>query len=79
MLLFLVSLPSSLYLGNQLAGLIVGIPAGEIAEVQDKNMTGFFVLFLLTCMSITWFFWSRSRVEQLKAEAEADTARTAAG
>jgi sensor histidine kinase YesM len=77
-LLFVIALPVSLYLGNEIASLILGIPAEKIVEVRDKNLIGFFTLFLLACMSATWFFWSRSRVEQLKAETEAEKARVAA-
>ena len=77
-LLFILALPSAQFLGNEIASLILGIPSQEFASAMIKNRTGFVVLFVLTCLSITLFFWNRGVVEQLRAEAEADKARTAA-
>ena len=77
-LLFIAALPSSVYLGNRLAGALLGIPPENIAAARSGNEIGFFVMFVFICLSITWFFWSRGRLEQLKAEAEAEKARAAA-
>lgn len=77
-MLFLVALPSAHYFGNTLASWIVSIPREQIAAVRSNNMVGFMTLFLLTCIAITWFFWSRGKMEYLTAQAEAEKARAAA-
>jgi len=77
-LLLLVSIPAAQYLGSEIASLILDIPAQNITEVRQKNASSLLVGTLLACVSITWFFWSRSRLELLAAEAEAEKARAAA-
>lgn len=77
-LLFLLALPSSQFLGNATASWILGIPRENISAVGSNNMVSFMTLFLLTCIAITWFFWSRGKMEYLKAQAEAEKARAAA-
>lgn len=77
--LWVVSLPAAQFLGNHIAGYLLGIPPESInATVQEKNSSGSLILFVLTCVAITWFFWSRGRMQVLKAEAEAEKARAAA-
>jgi signal transduction histidine kinase len=79
LLLWLISLPAAQQLGNLIAGYLLGIPAGSIGDtVREKNLSGSIVLFVLTCAAITWFFWSRGRMQVLKTEAEAEKARAAA-
>lgn len=79
LILFVASLPTAQFLGNIIAGLLLGIPPDSISEtVRSRNPTGAIVMFVLTCVSITWFFWSRGRIELLKAQAEAEKARAAA-
>ncbi len=78
-LLCAVAMPAAQQLGNLIAGNILGMAPGAIgATVREKNPTGALVMFLLVCVGITWFFWSRGRLELLKAEAEAEKARAAA-
>lgn len=76
-ILFLASLPSSMYLGNRIAGAILDIPPENIAAVRSGNEIAFFVMLFFTCLSVTWFFWNRGKLEQLKAEAEGEKARAA--
>lgn len=76
-LIFAAALPTARYLGNQIAGQLLGIPAGQIAEVRGEKGIVFYIAFLLTCSGVTWFFWNRSRLQQLQAEAEAEKARAA--
>jgi sensor histidine kinase YesM len=45
---------------------------------SKRDPTGHFVVVLLISLVITWFFWNRSTVAYLKAEAEEEKARTAA-
>lgn len=79
LMLVAASLPSAQFLGNEVAGLLLGIPAGSIgATVRAQNPTGFIVLLVLSCAGISWFFWNRGRLELLKAEAEAEKARASA-
>ncbi|WP_151637963.1 sensor histidine kinase [Noviherbaspirillum aerium] len=77
-LLFLMALPLSQFCGNTVASWILGIPRESISAVRSNNMVSFMTLFLLTCIAITWFFWSRGKMEYLKAQAEAEKARAAA-
>lgn len=76
-LLFAVSLPTARLLGNMLASLLIGIPAEKIAAARGHNETGFYIVFILACIGVTSFFWSRARLQQFKAEAEAEKARAA--
>jgi hypothetical protein len=76
-LVLLVSLPLAQYLGNLSAGLILSVPPQGVAGAGGSNAAGFAVMFVLTCLGITWFFWNRERMEHLKAEAEAEKARAA--
>jgi signal transduction histidine kinase len=79
LILFFVSMPAAQFLGNVIAGLLLGIPSGSIgATVRATNPVGFAVLFVLTCVGISWFFWNRGHMIMLKAEAEAEKARAAA-
>lgn len=77
-LLVVAALPSGQYLGNYLASAILHIPVENFAAVRAKNAVGFAILFILICLSITWFFWNRGMMGMLKAEAEAEKARAAA-
>ncbi|HEY8609104.1 MAG TPA: histidine kinase [Noviherbaspirillum sp.] len=77
-LLFIAALPSAQLLGNAAASLLLGIPLERLEAVRSKNEIGFYLMFILVCASITWFFWKRSQIEQLKAEAAAEKARAAA-
>lgn len=77
-LLFAAAVPGSFYLGNALGAWILGIAPEQIASSRTANPLGFYLMFLFICVGITWFFWTRSRVEMLKADAEAEKARTAA-
>jgi signal transduction histidine kinase len=78
LLLFIVALPSAQFFGNTVASWILGIPRESITAVRANNTVSFMTLFLLTCIAITWFFWSRGKMEYLKAQAEAEKARAAA-
>ena len=77
-LLFLVSVPTALLLGNLLAALLLGLPFQDILQAQAARPAPYFLAFVSVCAAITWFFWSRSHAALLKAEAEAEKARTAA-
>lgn len=76
-LVFLAAVPAARYLGNLLAGMLLGIPAERIGAVRGENPVGFYIVFLLTCAGVTWFFWNRAWMQQLRAEAEAEKARAA--
>lgn len=76
--LFVAALPIGLFIGTHLASAITGIPAHQIISVgSDKGVT-FPLMLLVVCAAITWFFWNKTQVEMLKAEAEAGKARAAA-
>jgi len=66
------------YLGVGAATRLLGIPPGKFAITQVKSTSGFLIFFIVTCASITWFFWNRARLQQLMAEAATEKARAAA-
>jgi signal transduction histidine kinase len=76
----LLALANSLgwYFGVGLATRLLGIPPENFVFTQAKNTTGFLIFFILSCASISWFFWNRSKLQQLAAEAEAEKTRSAA-
>lgn len=78
MLIFLAAVPAARYLGNLLAGFLLGVPPDLIGAVRGENPVAFYIVFLLTCIGVTWFFFSRAWMQQLRAEAEAEKARAAA-
>lgn len=77
-LLLAASLPAAQYIGNRIAASLLGISLERGSVFDQKNTTTFVFMTLLTSLVITWFFWNRSRVAQLKAHAEQEKARTAA-
>lgn len=70
--------PLGWYLGAGMATRILGIPPENFAITQVKNAIGFSIFFILTLVSITWFFWNRSKLQQLTATVEAEKARASA-
>jgi signal transduction histidine kinase len=77
-LLLIGAIPAAQFLGHRIAAHILSIPEENFAAVRARNATGFIVITVLSCLFITWFFWNRARMEQLKADAEAEKARAAA-
>jgi signal transduction histidine kinase len=73
-----VGIPTAQYLGNRIGGYILGIPVEAIYAVRERNSTGLFLFTILVCVFISYMFWNRMRMEHLKAEAEAEKARSAA-
>jgi signal transduction histidine kinase len=77
-LLLAVSLPAAQQLGNVIAAQITGLPAESLSVTRHRDPTSYIVVTLLVSLFITWFFWNRSAVAQLKAAAEEEKARAAA-
>jgi hypothetical protein len=77
-ILLIASIPAAQYLGNIIASLILGIPAAALASTRAKNATPIIMGSILACVSITWFFWNRMRLSELRAQAEAEKARASA-
>lgn len=76
--IWLVAIPSATRLGNIIAGHMLGIPTEKIDAVRAQNATALFVLTILVCIFISFLFWTRMKLERLKADAEAEKARAAA-
>jgi hypothetical protein len=66
------------FFGVGMATRLLGIPPENFAFTQTKSTTGFLIFFILSCVSISWFFWNRTKLQQLAAAAEAEKARSAA-
>jgi signal transduction histidine kinase len=77
-LLLIISIPAAQYSGNMIASQLLGLPPDYLASVRAKDATAIVVGTILACVSITWFFWNRNKLAELKAEAEAGKARAAA-
>jgi hypothetical protein len=78
LLLLAIAAPAAWHLGNRMATGILGIAPESLAVVHAQNTIGFFVLTMLACLAVTWFFWNRGKLQQLAAEAETEKARAAA-
>lgn len=77
-LLVLAAFPAAQYLGHMIASQILGIPQGEFSASRGRYETAMLIGSAVSFMVIIWFFWSRGRLEHLKAQAEAEKARAAA-
>lgn len=77
-LLCLIAIPGARFLGNLLPLGILGIPDEAYDAIWEKNALRIFMLTILICASITWFFWNRGKVAYLIAQAETEKARAAA-
>jgi signal transduction histidine kinase len=75
---WVVAIPTAQRLGNQMASYILGIPLEKIDAVRAQNATALFILTILICVFISYMFWTRMKLENLKATAEAEKARAAA-
>jgi hypothetical protein len=78
LLLLTMAAPAAWQLGSRIATGILGIAPESLAVVQSQNTIGFFVLTILACVAVTWFFWNRGKLQQLAADAETEKARAAA-
>ncbi|MGZ3238636.1 MAG: sensor histidine kinase [Burkholderiaceae bacterium] len=76
--LLVVSIPAAKYFGNLMAVHLLGLPPQNVFALQAQNATGFLILSILGCFFVTWFFWTRGKLEYLRAQAEAEKARAAA-
>lgn len=76
-LLLAVSAPVAHYLGYAIASLLLGIPQDDLAVGRERHTTALLIGSTVSFLAIIWFFWSRSRLQYLKAEAEAEKARAA--
>lgn len=76
--LLAITVPTAQLLGNALAMRLLGVSEKSFTITSSQNPVGMLLITLLACLFITWFFWSRGKLENLKAQAEAEKARTAA-
>ncbi|MEN3364843.1 MAG: hypothetical protein V7606_2117 [Burkholderiales bacterium] len=77
-LLLLIAIPAAQYFGSLIASQTLGIPSENLVALGAKNATSMIAGTFLTCLGITWFFWNRTKLTELRAEAEAEKARAAA-
>ncbi|HTD06332.1 sensor histidine kinase, partial [Undibacterium sp.] len=77
-LLCLVAAPIAFFIGMNLGSLIYGYPLRSISLQRNPFGAGTFVFTIVVCLLATWFFWSKGKVAELTAAAEAEKARTAA-
>jgi hypothetical protein len=77
-ILLFVGMPIAFRAGNVLAAFLLGIPLASLDVARSQNATSVIIMTILASFLLTSFFWSRGKLEQLKAEAEAEKARTAA-
>ncbi len=75
--LLAVSAPAAYFLGSSLAARMLGVPLPELGR-GAYHTEGLLILTILACLFGTWMFWSRSKLSELKATAEAEKARAAA-
>ncbi|HEY0844201.1 MAG TPA: histidine kinase [Noviherbaspirillum sp.] len=77
-LLLLVSFPAAQYLGHMVASQLLGRPAHDFGINNERYASALLIGSTISFLAIIWFFWSRSRLQILKTEAEAEKARAAA-
>ncbi|MGH8808183.1 MAG: sensor histidine kinase [Noviherbaspirillum sp.] len=77
-ILLFTAMPVAFRLGNALAAYLLDIPMEELDIARSRNATSVIIMTVLASFFCTWFFWTRAKLEELKAEAEAEKARNAA-
>lgn len=76
--LVFAAMPVAKHLGNALAIRLQGLDPAVVAAYQSRNITADLILMVLSCVSITWFFWRRGEVALLRGTLEAEKTRAAA-
>jgi signal transduction histidine kinase len=74
-ILIVVAFSVAKFFGNRLAIAALGLPPELIYSIQEQNATGFLILTVLASSFVTWFFWTRGRLQWLRAQAETEKAR----
>lgn len=76
--LIAVSAPAAYVLGMIAGAHILGIPVGNVLHTTAQHVNGTLILTVLGCAFATWLFWNQGKLAELKAQAEAEKARSAA-
>ncbi|EJL93481.1 putative signal transduction protein with a C-terminal ATPase domain containing protein [Herbaspirillum sp. CF444] len=66
-LMLLIFAPLSFFIGNVIAGTLIGRPVELLALGQANNTIGVIVLILLVCVGATLFYWNREKMAALEA------------
>jgi sensor histidine kinase YesM len=70
--------PFAFYLGSFLAAMLLGYNIRNVAAFQSRQTLNPLLFTLFICLLATWFFWNRSRMAELAADAAAEKAKAAA-
>jgi signal transduction histidine kinase len=76
--ILIVSVPIAYFVGSVLAIEFLGLPMHKVFNNQLEHASGLLIFITLVCLILTWMQWSRTELSALKANAEAEKARTAA-
>jgi signal transduction histidine kinase len=73
-----VSVPVAFFGGSFIAVQLLGLTTEDVIRNQLSHAAGMLVFVTLVSLFITWFFWSRTELLALRAQAEAEKAKSAA-
>jgi len=76
--LTLIAVPISYFIGSAISIKLLGISSGAAWSEQINHSTEMLVFVALISVVATWIFWSRNEMLSLKAQAEAEKARSSA-
>ncbi|MES2037436.1 MAG: histidine kinase [Pseudomonadota bacterium] len=77
-LMCLVVAPLALMVGMSIAAFVFNIPIPDINKIKSPYLVSSIVMTCIVSLIAAWSFWSRSRIAELQAAAEAEKAKNAA-
>lgn len=76
--LIVLAVPIAYFLGTFFAIKILNLPTQDVLNNQLNHATGMLIFITLVSLFVCWFFWSRSELSELRAQAEVEKAKSSA-
>jgi sensor histidine kinase YesM len=76
--LIVLAVPIAYILGSFFAIKILNLPAQDVLTNQLNHATGMLIFITLVSLFVCWFFWNRSELSELRAQAEVEKAKSSA-
>jgi sensor histidine kinase YesM len=74
----ILAVPIAYFVGSYFALKLLGLTTQDVIRDQLNHAAGMLIFITLVSLFITWFFWSRTELLALRAQAEAEKAKSAA-
>jgi len=70
--------PIAYFLGSLIAVELLGLSARQVLDNQIDHATGMLIFVTTVCLFVSWILWNRTELSLLRAQAEAEKAKSAA-